>query len=265
MRLFFKRFFAAFKKTTFLKQQKSIEIPLTKQVLQGYKIVHLSDLHIDKKSNIQELLSLVDEINALDCHIVVITGDILGTKIKYIREKLAVFKNLKHKTYYVSGNHDLVHGRIALQQSMQACGIICLDNRYEILTFKNQKFVLAGLGDRYSSFFRIKREASTLVETLGTLPYPIIFLAHQPKDYIYAYKAKSKLFLCGHTHAGQIYPFTYLVKLTQPFVSGFYNYKDMAIYVNNGLGTWGIDIRFHADAEFTLMKLTYTQPLEHFE
>lgn len=258
MRLFFKRFFAAFKKTTFLKQQKSIEISIDTQLFQGYKILHLSDLHIDKKSSIKELYSLVDEINALDCHIVVITGDILGTKIKYIKEKLAVFKNLRHKTYYVSGNHDLVHGYMALRQMMQACDIICLDNTYEILTFKDQKFVLAGLGDRYSAFFRIKREVNALVKTLNALSYPVLFLAHQPKDYIYAYKAKSKLFLCGHTHAGQIYPFTYLVKLVQPYVSGFYNYKNMAIYVNNGLGTWGIDIRFHTDAELTLINLSST-------
>ncbi len=252
---FLQNFFVVFKKTNFTQQQKSVEISITEKSLKGYKIVHLSDLHIDNKSNIDELRDLVTEINALTCHIVVITGDILGTKIKNIREKLAVFKNLKHKTYYVSGNHDLVHGYRGLKKSMQECGIICLDNKYEILTFKNKKFILAGLGDRYSSFFRIKREAKTLVETLERLPYPIIFLAHQPKDYIYAYRAKSKLFLCGHTHAGQIYPFRYLVKLTQPFVSGFYNYKDMAIYVNNGLGTWGINIRFQADAECTLLQL----------
>jgi len=265
MQLFFNRFFTAFKKTTFLKQKKSIEITLTTHRLQGYKIVHISDLHIDKKSNQEELLGLIDAINAVDCDVVLITGDLLGTKIKYIKEKLTLFKNLKHQAYYVTGNHDLVNGHTTLKQIMDSCNIICLDNRYKILNFRNEKYVLAGLSDRYSRFFGIKRETQTLVKKLRTLSYPVLFLAHQPKDYIYAYKANSQLFLCGHTHAGQIYPFTYLVKLVQPFVSGLYNYKGMAVYVNNGLGTWGVNVRFRTEAEWTLMKLTYTQPLEHFE
>ena len=84
---------------------------------------------------------------------------------------------------------------------------------------------------------------------------PSIFISHQPKDYKIALNSNSNLFLCGHTHGGQIYPFHYLVKLVQPFLAGLFYKNKTAIYVNKGLGTWGVDFRFKADAEVTILKL----------
>jgi predicted MPP superfamily phosphohydrolase len=83
-----------------------------------------------------------------------------------------------------------------------------------------------------------------------------IFLAHQPKDYKFALKANAKLFLCGHTHGGQIYPFHYFVRLFQPFLAGIFYIKNTCLYVNKGLGYWGINFRYKANSEITLLKLT---------
>lgn len=100
-----------------------------------------------------------------------------------------------------------------------------------------------------------KKEKRKKVITLLKKNENSIFLAHQPKDYKIALQTNAKLFLCGHTHGGQIFPFHYIVKVFQPFLAGIYYLKNSAIYVNKGLGYWGINYRFKADNEITLLKL----------
>ena len=104
-----------------------------------------------------------------------------------------------------------------------------------------------------SKFFKIKREVEKIEDYLKKSPS--IFISHQPKDYKIATKSNASLFLCGHTHGGQIYPFHYFVKLVQPFLAGLFYRKNTAIYVNKGVGTWGINFRYKANAEITILKL----------
>ncbi len=61
--------------------------------------------------------------------------------------------------------------------------------------------------------------------------------------------------LSGHTHGGQVYPFNLLVKLFQPYLSGFYKYKDTVLYVTNGLGYWGVGFRYKATSEIPVFTI----------
>ena len=128
-----------------------------------------------------------------------------------------------------------------------------MDNKIFTINHKNENIYIAGLPDRFSKFFKIQREEEIIENYLKQSPS--IFISHQPKDYKIATKSNSNLFLCGHTHGGQIYPFHYFVKLVQPFLSGLFYRKNTAIYVNKGIGTWGVDFRYKAKAEITILKL----------
>ena len=58
--------------------------------------------------------------------------------------------------------------------------------------------------------------------------------------------------LSGHTHGGQLYPFRFLVKLQQPYISGLHQHnKNLQIYVSKGTGFWGPPMRLGATAEIT--------------
>ena len=242
-------------KSSFDIKQKHIHIKSKDNALEGFKILQISDLHIDTHRSETEIKDLILFLNSIPCHILVITGDLLACNVTKIEKKLILFKNLKHPTYFVSGNHDLVHGYKKLYTILSNCRIKILHNEFEIIEHNKTKILVAGLSDRFSKFFKIKRSEQIFIDTIKAKKLPTIFLAHQPKDYTYALQVKSELFLCGHTHGGQIYPFNYLVRLIQPFVSGLYHIKNMPIYVNNGLGTWGIRYRYKADAEITLFNL----------
>lgn len=226
-----------------------VNIEIEDKKLENLKILHLSDLHINKKTSEKKILELVDFCNNLEFDFCVITGDIIDTKVKFIKKQLQILNSLKKEVFYISGNHDLFYGLEDLKKELT--NFIFMDNKTLKINYKNEIIYLAGLPDKFSKFFKIKREEKKIKEFLQNSPS--IFISHQPKDYKIA--LNSNLFLCGHTHGGQIYPFHYLVRLVQPFLAGLFYKNKTAIYVNKGIGTWGVDFRFKANAEISLLKL----------
>lgn len=80
-------------------------------------------------------------------------------------------------------------------------------------------------------------------------------LSHQPK-FINSMDKDADLVICGHTHGGQIFPFSLLVLLDQPFLAGLYRVNDkMRVYVSRGAGFWGPPVRLLAPSEITLLEL----------
>ncbi|WP_368028617.1 metallophosphoesterase [Arcobacter sp. s6] len=233
---------------------QTIQILVKSKELNNLKILHLSDLHINKKTSIKQLNELINICTKLEFDFAVITGDIIDCKTKYIKGKLQILNTLKKdekEIYYISGNHDLFYGLDDLKKELT--NFIFMDNDYKKILYKNNNILIAGLPDRFSKFFNIKRDEQKIKKQM--LNYASIFISHQPKDYKIALASKANLFLCGHTHGGQIFPFHYLVRLIQPFLAGLFYKEKTAIYVNKGLGTWGIDFRYKADPEITILKL----------
>ena len=243
-----------FFKDSFLPQAQTIEVNIENEKLHGLKVLQLSDLHIDKRSSIKKLVHVVNTSNLLKVDIIVLTGDVIDCKVEYIKDKLEVLKHLKPKVYYISGNHDLYYGLGELRVLFDSFNFIDMDNSFLPIKYNGEFFYLAGLSDRFSKFFGIKREEKRIIEYLKDNK-PSLFISHQPKDYKIALEAQSSLFLCGHTHGGQIFPFHLLVRLFQPFLSGLHYKNKMAIYVNKGLGTWGLKYRFLAPCELTMLQL----------
>jgi len=219
--------------------------------LYGLQILHLSDLHINKKTKVEEIEKLVNFCNDLEYDFLALTGDIIDCKPNKIIPQLEAL-NLLKKVFYISGNHDLFYGIKNL--NILLSNFTFLDNKTAFIRYQNKDIALAGISDRFSKYFKIKREEKKVFDFLKNNKDSIL-LAHQPKDYSLAVNSNTKLFLCGHTHGGQIFPFHYFVRLFQPFLAGVFYKKKTCIYVNKGLGTWGIDFRYKADSEITLLKL----------
>lgn len=230
---------------------QTVEVFTKVPSLEGLKILHLSDLHINKKTPIKSIQELIDMCSCIAYDFIALTGDIIDCKVHFIEAQLKLLNQLKN-VFYISGNHDLVYGIKELQKHLDK--FIFLDNATTFIEFNGYPIAIAGLSDRFSRFFRIKREEDKIIKFLQNNPNGIL-LSHQPKDYKIALQAKAALFLCGHTHGGQIYPFGYFVRIFQPFLHGLIYKNKTAIYVNKGLGNWGIDFRYKADNEITLIKL----------
>jgi predicted MPP superfamily phosphohydrolase len=234
-----------------LPNPQMVKLFVRNKALQGLKILHLSDLHISQKTSQHFIENLVNICHALPYDIAVLTGDIIDCKTENIMPQLLALNQLQ-RTFYISGNHDLFYGIEKLNAIL--CNFTFLDNQHTFIEHHQQKIALVGISDRFSSFFGIKRDEKKSLAFLQKTANAIL-LAHQPKDYLLALKSDTPLFLCGHTHGGQIFPFGYIVKLFQPFIQGIHYKNNTTIYVNKGLGTWGIHTRYKAPSEITLLEL----------
>lgn len=217
-----------------------------------YKIAQLSDTHIGGIIDAEFVKSAVLKVNELDPDIVVITGDLIDVKISTASEALSELKKLKSRygTYFIVGNHEYFHGIDEIIQTVKSLGIRVLENENVYIGEDGRGFNLAGVYDVMG--FRAGHHIPDINRALqGTKDSPTVLLAHQPR-YIEHIQDGVDLVLSGHTHGGQIYPFKFLVKLQQPYISGLYRHsKDMQIYVNRGTGFWGPPMRLGASAEIT--------------
>jgi len=144
--------------------------------------------------------------------------------------------------------------RHTLRAIIKALGFILLDNEMVLLTKGKEILQLVGLSDTFSQYFGIKRHVKELFLQIN--PHqPTLLLAHQPKDFSYTQKLPLILQLSGHTHGGQIYPLSYIVRLFQPFIQGLHQKNGRQIYVSSGYGCWGMKMRFLVPSEVPLITL----------
>jgi hypothetical protein len=87
----------------------------------------------------------------------------------------------------------------------------------------------------------------------------VVLLAHQPRVIEGAARAGVDLQLSGHTHGGQIWPWSYLVYLQQPYVSGLHRRGPTTLYVSQGTGFWGPPLRLGTRSEIALVTLVAAQ------
>lgn len=239
----------------------SITLKRLPQSLDGLRIVQITDLHIGPLINGKWLRRIVDKVNALKPDVIVITGDLVDGSVEELRHHVAPLAHLqaKYGSYFVTGNHEYYSGVEEWCTYIASLGVRVLRNeRVSIMDdLSNESFDLVGVNDWASDHF--PGEGPNLDKALaGRDPNKVvILLAHQPAAIHEAASHGVDLQLSGHTHGGQIWPFTYLVYLQQPYTKGLYRYNDTAtqIYISPGTGFWGPPMRLGTSAEITHITL----------
>ena len=233
---------------------EEVEIKI-KDLKQPYSIVQLSDVHIGGLIDKDFISQLVKRVNKLNPDVVVITGDLVDTNLKYAKDALDELKKLKSKygNYFIVGNHEYFHGVVSIIDYINTLNFKTLENENIYIGEKGKGFFLAGVYDIMG--YRIDSYKPDLNKALiGTSGAPKVLLAHQPK--FIEEVVNVDLVLCGHTHGGQIFPFNFLVKLQQPYVKGLHQHNEKTqIYINKGTGFWGPPMRLGASSEITYIKL----------
>ena len=245
---FFKGLFNAAK----LPEIKSVRIDM-KNLKSPLRVVALTDIHLGNFLGVEFATALVGRVNELDADMVVIVGDIADTSPQKLLEIGAPFRDFKSKfgTFFVPGNHEYYHGIEGMLDAVKGLGIKVLGNENISVGGIN----LAGVYDLAG--LKFKKFEPDLDEALkGIDPgQPTVLLSHQPK-FINSMDKDADLVICGHTHGGQIFPFSLLVLLDQPFLAGLYRVNDkMRVYVSRGAGFWGPPVRLLAPSEITLLEL----------
>lgn len=228
-----------------------------KNLQQPYKIVQLSDIHIGGLIDKDFMRNIVKRVNKLKPDLVVITGDLVDIEIKHAQKALDELRHLESKygTFFIVGNHEYFHNIEQIIKSVKALNIKVLENENIYIGEKDKGFNLAGVFDVFG--YKTKTFMPDINKALHKLKNsPTILLAHQPR-YIEEVSDSVDLMLSGHTHGGQLYPFKFLVKIVQPYISGLHQHnKDLQIYVNKGTGFWGPPMRLGASSEITEISLS---------
>jgi len=227
-----------------------------KDLAKPYTIAQLSDVHIGGAIGVSFIAKMVDMLNQKDVDLVVITGDLVDTKLEYSKSAIDELARLKSRfgTYFVVGNHEYFHGVECIVNYLEGIGIKVLKNENLLI---DSAFNLAGVYDLFG--YRYGKFEPDLYRALEGKKdgVPTILLAHQPK-FIKEVEALGgvDLLLSGHTHGGQIVPFNFLVKLEQPYISGLHRHtEELQIYVSKGTGFWGPPMRLGSSSEISIIRL----------
>jgi predicted MPP superfamily phosphohydrolase len=222
----------------------------------GIKVVQISDYHNFKYNN--RVLKLVKDLNP---DIIFITGDIIDKRTKDYKNAYNFLENLaliNSNIYYVPGNHELKSGNMEeILEGIKKRRTKVLMNENKTINIKGNSFNICGID--YSSSKR-----SNLGKTLKGIDSSkyTFLLCHKPdivKDYS---NISCDLILCGHTHGGQI-RFPLIGSVIAPdqgilpkYDKGLYKInEDTLLYIDSGVGTTRLPIRFLNRSQISLIKI----------
>ncbi len=215
------------------------------------KIIFLSDIHINKNVNIKKIAGLVEATNQEKPDAILLGGDIIDDTPKNNAPYLKELQKLKAKDgiYFATGNHEVYRGALTSVGQLTKAGFQYLFNRGVLI---GGNIYIAAIPD-----VRAQKNQIFIEDALISAPkdsYKIL-ISHTPYDFG-PQNALFDIMLSGHTHGGQIFPFHILAKNQHKYLSGLYDMdNDAQIYVSNGAGQWGPQLRFFAPAEITVIKL----------
>lgn len=242
-------------------QVYQIDVPIAglPAEVEGLRIAQISDLHISstiRRAYVERVVALV---NREEPDLVAITGDLMDGSVAMLREDAAPLAALRsrHGTFFCTGNHEYYSGVEEWMTELQRLGIRPLRNARVTLGEGRGAIELAGVDDYQAGRFGngLGPDLSKALQGRD-VKRPLVLLAHQPKAIHEAAAAGVDLVLSGHTHGGQIWPFGYLVALTQPYLAGLHRHQGGSwIYVSRGTGYWGPPMRLGAPHEITVLRL----------
>lgn len=215
------------------------------------RIVQISDLHCDSKARLEPRLP--ELVNALKPDVIVFTGDainIADTHGLFQRTLAAMHAPLGK--FAVRGNWDYqFRVNLFAETGFKELGLDAVR-----LEKDGQTFMIGGI-DYFKGRFSQRTIRQLDPQTWNVLLY------HSPDLVSYLGGSPIDLYLCGHTHGGQVSLPFYGALATRSrhgkaFEAGLYPVGSMAVYVNRGIGMAGNGprVRFFARPEITLFEIS---------
>ncbi len=231
----------------------------------GFRIVQFSDIHLEEYTEEFFLRRVIHEVNALKPDLLLVTGDFvtrsarpLATSLEAASRCAALLSTLTcPQRFGVLGNHDAAVGSRVIRAHMADYGLPLLVNESVRIERDKQHIFLTGLDD---FDFGMPNLSTALPQQPDA---PVLLMVHEPD---YADKITTHplgrfvdLIFSGHTHGGQV-RLPFLPPLGLPpngrhYVEGHYLIGATQLYVNRGIGTVGLPIRFNCPPEITVATL----------
>ena len=228
----------------------------------GFRLVQISDFHYHEYDEDSFLQRVVARVNALHPDMVALTGDfitahgVVDAQTGHHASGCAeILSGLTCPLRFCSlGNHDSIDNN-AVIGALEHAGLEVLHNRYAAIELRGDRLWVGGIADAYFDAPDLSRAVPA-----DRNDAPLILLGHEPDiaPRVAAYGGVN-LLLAGHTHGGQVrlpgLPPMFLPDLGRNYIHGHYRVDGMQMYVNRGLGTVHLPIRFRCPPEITVLTL----------
>lgn len=208
-----------------------------------YRLVHISDIHFNgDKSYLDDIVS---RINKISPDFVCFTGDLVDEKSD-LKQALDILQKINCPLFGVPGNHEYWSGVSfnAIAEAFKRAGGLWLVNQKT--QFKDLEII--GMAN----------EAYKQIESNSKHPQKRLLLSHYPEIVKQIHHEKYDLILAGHSHGGQIrLPIFGALKVpygVDKYDKGLYTTEAGSLYVNSGLGTYGIHFRLLCRPEITIIE-----------
>ena len=221
----------------------------------GFRIVQLSDIHHGPFSSREQIERAVETANRLHPDIIALTGDYISKERQYAAPCAEMLGRLKAKygVFAVLGNHDHWVDAALVTDLFRAEGITVLINEGMHFEKNSASFWLAGVDDTM-----VGLEDLSLALAGARRDEVKLLLAHNPIILRRAARASVDLVLSGHTHGGQVAiggERSTVKGARKRLLKGLGRLANTQIYVNRGLGTVVLPIRYGCPPEVSLLEL----------
>ncbi|MCE5335366.1 MAG: CDP-archaeol synthase [Desulfobacteraceae bacterium] len=237
------------------KREVVFEFPDLPPAFDGYRILFLTDLHLDGLDGLAD--RAVEIVRRTPADLCIFGGDFRmethGSFEKALAQLRIILPEIKSPDgcYGVMGNHDCLEILAPLHDAI--CFLI---NDHAFIEKNGQRLWLVGTDDCH--YFK-SQDPDKAFKDVPSSAFTI-FVSHSNEIYLKARKHGPRLFLCGHTHAGQIKipPFGPVFthsRAPRYMCEGRWDYEGMAGYTSAGLGVSGVPVRFNSTGEVTVITL----------
>lgn len=240
--------------------------------LHNFTVTFIADVQADRYNNSWRLSKFMNLVNKTNPDLVLVGGDVITFGHKYINlsaESLGLIKS-KLGVYACIGDHDnwAYHEDVdrsikEVTLALAARNIKMLNDSLVVFNIGSKKLAVAFVTNTYVEVIDRKTLSSILDKGENT-DFKIL-LAHQPRNYILsqAIAKNYDLYLCGHTHGGQLtffFPFINLspTLVETKYVKGDYRFGNLLFVISKGLGMSLAPLRYNSTPEIIVIKLIKT-------
>lgn len=237
-----------------------IDNPGLFEALKGVTIAQVSDLHLEKEFGFREK-SLIKKLNRLSPHLILFTGDLVESE-EAASLVVKLLNRLKPQlwSYGVLGNADCAYLRgEEFRTAWKRAGLSLIGGRSLMMDLgeAGSPFWLAGIDFKGERSVGVESEVEKILQRVPPSA-PVIFLSYSPDLAPLLIEKGADLVLSGDTHGGQV-TFPGWTRLFQefgrsPFIRGLYRIGEGYLYVNRGIATKVLPVRFLCPPEITVFQ-----------
>ncbi len=238
------------------------------------KLVLIGDLHLSVNSQLAATQRMVELINAEQPDAVVIAGDIFTSSyegLAHPEQYAEALRGIKSKygVYAVYGNHDVeetLFGGFPISPVSQAFRTAQMEDFFRDSGFTvlyDQVVDIGGVqlagrvdGEKAGDGTRNRMTPEQLLSGIDR-SLPVVVLEHEPKEFKALKEAGADVALCGHTHAGQMFPGNLVVPFFNENAWGYARVHDLETVVTAGVGYYGPPMRVGTDSEVSVVNLKF--------